>query len=180
MNTGLASGRKQGLAGWGAILILGASLPCRADDFVFEVASPKFRVSIPGIPQLKMEVHPKNASQPHLRYLGSEGAFTVSVFTPAAAAGMTPLECAAATVRALEARPGVPAPADIYKARLNGTTFMAAYAAPFGGTVQLHAHLLSAAGGTHCIEVHTTRTALQEEEIAPWLGELAKARIEPG
>ena len=165
---------------WGAVLILCASLSCRADDFVYEVASPKFKVTIPGVPQLKMEIHPRNASQPHLRYLGADGDFTVSVFTPAAAAGMTPLECAAATVRTLAGRPGVPPPAEVYKARLNGTTFIAAYTAPYAGTVQLHAHLLSAAGGTHCIEVHTTRTMLLEEEIAPWLNTLQKASIEPG
>jgi len=163
-----------------AVLVLGASLSCRADDFVYEVASPKFKVTIPGVPQLKMEIHPKHASQPHLRYLGADGDFTVSVFTPVAAAGMTPLECAAATVRTLAARPGVPPAEDVYKARLNGTTFIAAYTAPFGGTVQLHAHLLSAAGGTHCVEVHTTRTMLMEEEIAPWLNVLQKASIEPG
>ena len=164
---------------WGA-LFLAVSLSCRAEDFALQVASPKFKVSIPGVPQLKMDVHPKHASQPHLRYLGAEGEFTVSVFTPAAAAGMTPLECAAATVRTLAGRPGVPPPADVYKARLNGTTFIAAYTVPHAGTVQLHAHLLSAAGGTHCIEVHTMRILLVEEDIAPWLNTLQKASIEPG
>ncbi len=164
----------------GAVLILCASLSCRADDFVYEVASPRFKVIIPGVPQLKMEIHPRNATQPHLRYLGVDGDVTVSVFTPTAAAGMTPLECAAATVRALAGRPGVPPPAEVYKARLNATTFIAAYTVPHGGTVQLHAHLLSAAGGTHCIEVHTTRTMLVEEELAFWLATLQKASIEPG
>lgn len=179
MRLELESGGKGALLGWGAALLLSASLSCRADDFVFEVASPKFKVTIPGVAQLKMEVHPRNASQPHLRYLGSDAAYTVSVFTPTAAAGMTPLECASATVRALAARPGVPPPAEVYKARLNDNTYVAAYAATFGGTVQMHAHLLSAAGGTHCIEVHATRTAIEEDDFAPWLKELAKASIEP-
>lgn len=162
-----------------AVMFLCASLSCLADEFVYEVASPRFKLIIPGAPQLKMEVHPRNATQPHLRYLGADGDFTVSVFTPTAASGMTPLECAAATVRALTGRPGVPPPADVYKARLNATTFIAAYTVPHGGTVQLHAHLLSAAGGTHCIEVHTTRTMLEEGEIAFWLTTLQKASIEP-
>lgn len=168
------------LLGWGTTLILFGSFSCRAEEFAFEVASPKFKVSIPGIPQLKMDVHPRNASQPQLRFLGSAGPYTVSVFTPSAAAGMTPLECASATARTLAARPGVPPPAEVYKTRLNSNTFLAFYASTSGGTVQLHAHLLSAAGGTHCIEVHATRTSILEDDLAEWLKDLEKARIEPG
>ena len=168
------------LLGWGTALILCASLSCRAEDFAFEVASPKFKVTVPGIPQMKMEVHPRNAPQPHLRFLGSDGPYTVSVFTPAAAAGMTPLECASATARTLGARPGVPPPAEVYKTRLNSNTFLAFYVSTSGGTVQMHAHLLSAAGGTHCIEVHATRTAILGDDFAEWVKDLEKARIDPG
>src|SRR5688572_17364408 len=89
-----------------AAVMLCASLSCHAEGFAFEVASPRFKVSIPGLPQIKMDVHPRNATQPHLRYLGADGPYTVAVFTPAAAAGMTPLECAGATVRTLPGRPG--------------------------------------------------------------------------
>jgi len=167
------------LLGWCTILLLAASLPCRADGFAFDVASPKFRVTIPGIPQMKMALHPRNATQPHLRYLGSEGPYTVAIFTPAAAAGMTPLECAGATVRTLAARPGVPPPAQVYKARLNDKTFVAIYAAQQVMGVQLHAHLLSAAGGTHCIEVHATWASLADDDLATWIEVLDKARIEP-
>ena len=166
------------LSCWGAIVILCASLPSRADDFAFEVASPNFKVTVPGIPQLKMEVHPRNASQPHLRFLGSDGPYAVSVFTPAAAAGMTPLECASATARTLGARPGVPPPAEVYKTRLNSNTFLAFYVSTSGGTVQMHAHLLSAAGGTHCIEVHATKISVEDEDLAAWITELEKAGIE--
>ena len=171
MNCGVVFGR--------AALILLVSLSCRAEDFKFEVASPRFRISIPGVPQLKMEVHPRHAAQPQLRYLGAEEAYAVSVFTPTAAAGMTPLECASAIVRTLGGRPGVPPPAEVYKARLNATTYVAAYAAPAGGTMQLNAHFMSAAGGTHCIEVHATKTMIEEEELAPWLSAIGNASIEP-
>jgi hypothetical protein len=43
------------------IAVLFLSLSCRAEGFTFEVASPKFKVSIPGLPQMKMELHPRNA-----------------------------------------------------------------------------------------------------------------------
>jgi hypothetical protein len=160
-------------------LALLASLPCGAEGFAFEVASPKFKVAIPGIPQMKMNVHPRNAAQPHLRFLGSEGPYAVAVFTPAAAAGMTALECAGATVRSLAARPGVPPPSEVYKSRLNASTYVAIYATPLTVGAQLHAHLLSAVGGTHCIEVHATMSSDQDDDLPSWVAALEKASIEP-
>ena len=91
-----------------AMLLLAATPAVRAADFAFEVASPKFRVTIPGIPPMKMGVHPLNAKQPHLRFLGTEGPYTISVFTPAAAAGMTALECASAIAKTFASRSGPP------------------------------------------------------------------------
>jgi len=164
---------------WSTVLILSASLSCRAEGFFFEIAAPKFKVAIPGIPQITMDVHPRNASQPHLRFLGSAEPYTIAVFTPAAAAGMTPLECASALSRSLAARPGTPPPEQIFKARLNDRTFVAIYAAQLGSAVQLHAHFLSAAGGTHCIEVHATKISIEEDDLAAWITELEKASIEP-
>jgi hypothetical protein len=163
-----------------AVLLLWASLSCRAEGFVFEVDSPGFRITIPGIPQMKMEVHPKNASQPHLRFLGSAEPYTVAIFTPTAIEGMTPLECAGAVVRTLPARPGTPPSSQIIKARLNDNTFVAMYAVPLAAGVQLHAHILSsAAGGRYCIEVHATKISIDEEDLAAWVTELEKASIEP-
>lgn len=160
-------------------LLLSASLPCWAEGFVFEVDSPKFRITIPGIPQMKMEVHPNNASQPQLRFLGSAEPYTVAVFTPAAAEGMTALECAGAISRTLAARPGTPPPSQILKARLGNNTFVAIYATSLAVGVQLHAHILSAVGGRHCVEVHATKISVEEDDLAAWVTELEKATIEP-
>jgi len=168
------------LLGWGTVLLLAGSLSCRAEGFAFEVDSPKFKVAIPGIPQMKMDVHPKNASQPQFRFLGSADPYAVAIFTPAAVGGMTPLECAGAIARTLEARPGVPPPSEIVKARLDDRTFVAIYAAPMVVGVQLHAHLLSAAGGgTHCVEVHATRVSIDDDDLASWITNLQKATIKP-
>ena len=163
----------------GAGLLLCASLSCRAEGFLFEVDSPGFRISIPGIPQLRMEVHPKNATQPHLRYLGSAEPYTVSVYTPAAVAGMTSLECASAVARTLAARPGTPPPAEIFKTQLDNSTFVAIYAAQLSPGVQLNAHLLSAAGGRYCVEVHVAKISIDEGDLSSWFDEIEKARIEP-
>jgi len=160
-----------------AALLLLARPAAAAEDFVFAVASPKFKVTLPGIPPMKMETHPKHAAQPHLRYLGSSGPYTVSVVTPAAEAGMTPLECASATVRSMAARPGVPPSAEMYKARLDERTFVAIYTTEIEGIVQLHAHLLSAAGGAHCVEVHALRVSASPEDLEPWVRGFDGARI---
>lgn len=164
---------------WAGALFMFASLSCQAQGFDFEVASPKIRISIPGLPQLKMGLHPENASRPHLRFLGAEGPYTVAVFTPAAAAGMTPLECAGAIVKALAARPDVPPPSEVHKARLNDKTYIAIYGVQIATGARLHAHLMSAAGGTHCIEVHATLISVEEEELDTWVAAFQKARIDP-
>jgi hypothetical protein len=164
---------------WSTVVILFAGLSCRADGFAFEVASPKFKVSIPGVPQIKMDPHPRHASQPHLRFFGSAEPYTIAVYTPAAAAGMTPLECAGAIARSMAGRPDMPPPSQVLKARLNDNTFVAIYAAPLSAGVQLHAHILSAAGGTHCVEVHATKISILEDDLASWITDLEKASIEP-
>lgn len=163
----------------GTIVLLYASLSCGAEGFAFEVDSPRFKVTIPGIPQMRMAVHPKNASRPHLRFLGSAEPYTVAVYTPTAAEGMTPLECAGALARTLAARPGTPPPPQVLKARLGNNTFVAVYAVALSVGVQLNAHLLSAVGGRHCIEVHATKVSIDEEDLASWVAELDKASIEP-
>jgi len=163
----------------GAGLLLCASLTCRAEGFLFEVDSPGFRISMPGIPQMRMGVHPKNASQPQLRFLGSAEPYAVAVFTPAAAEGMTPLECAGAIARALAARPGTPPPSQVLKTRLDDRTFVAIYAVPLVPGVQLNAHILSAAGGRYCIEVQVTKVSIDDDDLASWFTEIEKASIVP-
>lgn len=162
------------------VLILFGSLDCRADGFEFSVDSPRFRVSLPSVPAMKMEEHPLHATQPHIRYLGSEGPYTVSVITPVAAAGMTPLECASATVRSMAVRQGVPKGVKMYKTRVNENTYLAIYSAPLDGVVRLNAHVLSAVGGTHCIEVHVSKMSDSDGDSAGWIEGFEKANIEPG
>ncbi len=163
----------------GVVLLSWASLSRGAEGFHLEVESPRFRIAIPGIPQMKMEVHPKNATQPQMRFLGSAEPYTVAVFTPAAVEGMTPLDCAGAVSRTLAARPGTPPAAQIVKARLNDRTFVVMYAVSLVMGVQLNAHILSGVGGRHCVEVHATKISVDEEDLAEWVSELEKAKIEP-
>lgn len=148
-----------------------------AQEFEFIATAPDFAVTIPGIPIISMGPHPMRGTHPHLRYMGSQGPYTVSIITPGAERGMTALQCAGATVRSLAARPNVPPSDQFYKARLDDNTFVAIYAAQMPGFLQLHAHLLSAAGGTHCIEVHVSKIATSTEEVEPWFSGFGAARI---
>lgn len=164
---------------WFFTVLLLASAVTRAGDFVVEVDAPGFRVTLPEVLRMKMGVHPLHASKPHLRLLGNEGPYTVSVMTPAAEAGMSALECASATLGSIAQRPGVPPRGQIYKVRLNERTFAAIYAVPLPSAMQLNAHLMSAGGGTHCIEVHATRISTSSEDVDGWFKAFEKADISP-
>lgn len=155
-----------------------ASHNCLAEEFAFQVKEPNFSVKIPSIPQMKMDIHPMHAAKAHLRHLGSEGPFSVSIMTPTADPGMTAIDCASSTVKSLGARPGVPAPSQVYKARINDRTFVAIYASPNDGFMQLHAHLMSAASDGHCIEVHASKVATSKDDIEPWFKGFNGADIE--
>jgi len=162
----------------GTALAVASSPGASADEFVFEVEAPHFKITIPNFPPLHMEPHPLQVSHPHLRYMGSDGPYSLSIITPTSAPGMSALECASATVRSLASRPGTPPAAEIFKARLDDNTFVAIYSVRVPGFLQLHAHFLSAAAGTHCIEVHASKLATSEDDIAPWFEGFSKARIE--
>jgi hypothetical protein len=149
-----------------------------AEEFVFAVTAPGFKVTIPNLPPLRMSPHPMQATHPHLRFMGAQGAYTISVITPRAA-GMSALECASAILRTLDARPNVPPAAELYRARLDDSTYVVLYAAHLPGILHLNAHFLSAAAGTHCIEVHASKIASSPEDIDPWFKSFSKAKIEP-
>jgi hypothetical protein len=128
---------------------------------------------------MAMGPHPLQATHPHLRFYGSEGPYTLSILTPTADRGMTALECASSTIRSLGSRPNVPRAEDVYRARIDDNTFVAIYAARMPGFLQLHAHFVSAAGGTHCVEVHASKVVTSKDDIAPWFKGFGKAKIEP-
>lgn len=162
-----------------ALVLLLASAASRADGFVFDASAPKFKVSIPAFPPIKMEVHPMHAEHPHLRYLGTNGPYSVSVFTPAADAGMGARECAVATLRTLAKREGVPPLPQILRTQIGPQTYLAMYATQLGGVVHLHAHYLSAAGGSHCVEVHASMASTNPDDLKLWQADMQKASINP-
>lgn len=164
------------LMGIASCVALGAQ--AHADDFVFSVTAPDFKVTLPGIPRMQMDVHPMHAEHPQLRYLGTDGAYTVAIMTPTAQKGMNPLECASATLGTIVKRAGAPAREEMVRAKLNERTYVAIYGTPLPTALQLSAHLMSAAGGTHCVEVHVTKVSTSQDDIDSWVKRFDNADIQ--
>ncbi len=158
--------------------LLAAPLAAHA-EFSVEVDAPAVRVVIPSLPQVKMEPHPSHAEHANLRLVGVDGPYMVTLNTPDADAGMKPQQCANIIAAALTRRPGAPAQENITRTRLDPNTYAAMYVVPKrGGQMQLNAHLISAGGGTHCVELHVAMVAQSKDEAQAWFRKLAGARIE--
>ena len=143
-------------------------------------SDPPFKAVLPGIPSMAMMPHPLREGRPHLRLLGTSGPYTVSVLVPTADAGMGALECASSTIRELPRRPGVPEPDSIYRAKLDDQTYIAIYAARPPAPMLLHAHVISAAAGSHCVEIHASKVVSSREDIESWFKGFGSTRIAPG
>jgi hypothetical protein len=148
-----------------------------ADTYRFQGSEPNFTVTIPSLPQIKMEVHPMHETKPQLRYMGSKESYSISILTPTADAGMTALDCASSILGSLENRPGVPDVSQIYLAKINEQTYAAIYASPQDGFLQLHAHFISSTK-THCIEVHASKISQSKDDVEPWFKGFDRANIE--
>jgi hypothetical protein len=73
----------------------------------------------------------------------------------------------------------MPPAAELIRERLDDSTYVVMYAAQLPGFLQLNAHFLSAAAGTHCVEVHAAKMATSLEDVDPWFKAFSEARIEP-
>jgi hypothetical protein len=165
-------------AGCAAAVLCAVHVPAHAEGFSFEVSDPDFKVSIPAVPKLEMNVHPEHGDKPHYRYLGSDGPFSVTILTPKSDPEMSVEQCAEAIYTALADRPGVPEPDKIYRARMDESTFVAIYATVLPGFVLLHAHFLSAGRGDYCIEVHASKSSTSRDDAQEWFTALSGAKIE--
>ena len=57
---------------------------------------------------------------------------------------------------------------NLYRAPIDPDTFLVLYLMELDGKRLLHAHLLSAAGSTHCIDAHFSRSLVAGEDIDNW------------
>lgn len=152
--------------------------------FSFDLGKPPIRVSVPNIPPMEMGPHPLAGSQPHALYMGSgPDGYTISVLMPTADKGMTPRDCARSSYRSLASRYGLD-PKHVVSHQPDDSTFVMLFPFKAGPVLQFKAYLLSAYGGTHCMEVHISKTlagASQEAlaaALTDWFQDFREAKIE--
>lgn len=154
-----------------AVILFLSLLPAlgRADEgFSAEITEPSLRVIIPGLPKMSMGRHPLAETHPYARLAGVDGAgTTVSILLPTADRRMAALECAASSLAATANRYGL-ARDKYVAATLNETTFAMLFVVPKPDFLQLQAFLFSAAGGTHCVEVHASRLTQNPDDVVAW------------
>ena len=155
-----------------------------SDRFSFDMEKPRLRLVVPDMPQIRMGPHPNAGAQPHALYMGSGAdGFTISVLMPTADKGMTPSDCAKSSYRSLVSRYGLD-PKQVTTHQANDATFVMLFPVRVGPLTQFKAYLLSGHGGSHCLEVHISKTLgtsskeAQAEGLASWYQGFREARIE--
>lgn len=137
-----------------------------ADGFTFDLAAPALRIALPDVPPVSMRAHPLQDLRPHLRFLGSEGAYTVSIMLRERA-DASPRVCAGIGIPSVVERSGL-AESRIVRFESNERTTVLLYSVISHDIVQLSAHVLSGDGGA-CLEAHVSKIADSREEVAQWM-----------
>lgn len=160
-------------------LVTGLGLPLAASAFDYRATTPAFTVSVPGLPALAMSESPERGPAGERRSRGGDTRYGADIVATPAGHEVGTRECAGQFLRALVARPGMPARDSIYRAPLSAQTFLVIYGLGEGADQAWHAHLL-AATGQHCVEAHFQRAAAPGEDADDWRKAFLDARIEPG
>lgn len=160
--------------------LLAPAVSARAFDF--RSTQPAFAVRVPGVPAVAASIEAAPGPGAPEQASGTDGRYRVEVITSKAdKRAITTRECAGRALRGLVSRPGMPNRDSIYRAPLDAQTFLVIYEiASDGATRELHAHLLAAVGGTHCVEAHISRPASEGEDEDDWRSTFRDARIEDG
>lgn len=169
---------------WFALWVILSFNVKAGETFAFEMPDPRLRIVVPDVPQMTMQAHPNAAVQEEARFMGSDGTgYTLSVLVPTADAGMTPRDCARAGARSIIGRFGLD-PQFVVGLEANETTFVMLFPYRVDPVIQFKAVLLSGYQGTHCVEVHISRTVPPAaerslaEDLAKWFQGFRDVRIE--
>lgn len=141
-----------------------------APAFEASLPEPAVTVTVPALPAIVLRAQPPSAGA-SVTLEGGDGLYRVELVTQAAqgAAPASARLCAGRFLRALVARPGMPERDAIYRAPLDADTFLVLYAlAGAPGPAQWHAHVVSAAGASHCLELHVQRARRPDEDPDLW------------
>lgn len=161
------------------IAFIGCFARARAEEesFVCQVKAPNIKIEIPGIPQIKMTVHPLHDAKPHLRLAGEKEGYVISIATPTADAGMTAEECAKSIAGSLLQRYDLNQD-NAFFGPAGKDTFQFRFILSLGdGVYQMNSHILSGYEGTHCVNVHITKVTKQKADFDSWLKGFPNAAI---
>ncbi len=159
-----------------AVLLSAAWSPAEAFEQAFE--APAFIVSVPGIPNLRLTSFSPPA--PGVAARGRDDTYSIEVTALASPQAGSTRACAGQFLRDLVKRPQMPDRDSIYRAPFDTSTFLVLYIIEQPGPKVLHAHLVSAAGGTHCIDAHFSRDMKAGEDEDTWRTTFAGARVREG
>lgn len=162
-----------------AVLLVCSALWPLAPALAFEqqLAEPAMVVSVPRLPQVALGQGRVSADGRARTWAGRNGALEVDIqATAAPAAGSTRL-CAGAFLRELVRRPGMPERDSIYRAPLDVDNFLVLYLLDDTGGRRLHAHLLAAVAGSHCVDAHFSRPVGEGEDVDEWRQRFGGAAI---
>jgi len=149
-----------------------------ASAFDMKGENPSFTVTVPNLPSVRLEAQTISGSNVSSAMAGEDGTYKVSLLVTKAANDTTTRACASTFLRALVARPGMPDRDNIYRTALDENTFLVLYILAEQGGQQLHAHLLSSANATHCIEMHFSRAHRAGEDEDGWRKSFAGSHIQ--
>lgn len=144
---------------------------------IIEMSDPKVRITIPGMPEIDMSVHPMNEQRPVFRLRGSSDTISVSITTPKIDSAITPMSCANAVANVVLAQDNVTRD-QVFLGRSNEQTFLIIYGLPLTESVLLNTHIVSADDATQCIEAHVSKISTSDSDIEPWFNGFGESKIE--
>ena len=141
--------------------------PAFAEDLTIELADLKFKVVVPGQPQVQLGPHPAASQNPSARLLGaSADGLNVSALTPKAE-GASAQQCASWLVGSTISRYS-PDLASIQLIPAGSNAWVLIYPFKVGKVEQLKAHVFSGNGRGQCLEIHMSRLGATEQQRQTW------------
>lgn len=146
--------------------------------FEWKAENPDFTVTVPNLPSVRLEAQTLSDANVSSAMAGVDETYKITLLVTKAEKETSTRACAGSFLRSLVARPGMPDRDNIYRTALDQNTFLVLYILVEPGGQQLHAHLLSSANATHCIEVHFSRARRGGEDEDAWRQTFAGSRVQ--
>jgi hypothetical protein len=142
-----------------------------------ELSDPKVRITIPGMPEIDMTVHPMNEQKPFFRLRGNSGTTSISIITPKIDTPVTPMACATAVAEVVLAK-STATRDQLFLGRADEKTFLIIYGLAMAKSVLLNTHIISSDEAVQCIEAHVSKISTSDADIEPWFNGFGESKIE--